>query len=75
MKIYVPVFSEMDIPFYYLIPILWFVGLWTFAMMYVRCECGDFYHTKKEKKEFINFVWFSILSTIVIFVGFFVWKI
>jgi len=68
MEIPVPNFKFIEIPFYILIPIFWFLFLWTFNIFYNRCECGAFYHTKKEKKQFQIFILFTILSTIIIYV-------
>ena len=75
MNIPFPDISFIEVPFWYALPIFWFIGLWVFAFMFMRCECGSFYHTKKERKEFFNWCWFSVLSTLVIFAGAFVWSL
>lgn len=69
----VPQLEYIDIPLFVVIPLMWFMFLWTFQIFFGRCECGSFYHTEKDKKEFFNFVWFSILSSLVILAGLMVW--
>jgi RsiW-degrading membrane proteinase PrsW (M82 family) len=58
----------------FLISALWFVCLWMFRFAFMRCECGAFYHTDKERRDFINFVLFSLLSTGVVFGGAFLYS-
>jgi hypothetical protein len=66
MKILYPNIDYVDIGLYILIPMLWFALLWTIYIFIGRCECGAFYHTKEDKKAFLKFVYFSILSSLLI---------
>lgn len=65
----IPYYQYVDVPVYYLYPAIWFIGLWVFRTLYCKCECGAWYHTEQERKEFWNYFWFSILSTGVVLVA------
>ena len=69
MNIPIPTVQNVNVPLYLLIPIIWFILLWTFRIIYFRCECGALYHTEKEKKELINFFLFTFLSSGIIMLG------
>ena len=71
MKIPIPqlTIEILYVPTSLVIAIVWFISLWFFYIMYGRCECGAFYHTKKEEKAFKKFILFTILSSLVIFIG------
>lgn len=56
----------IEIPFFLIVPLFWFTLLWMLYIFYGRCACGAFYHTEKEKKEFKNFILFSIISSLII---------
>lgn len=75
MKFAIPQIEVIEIPIYIIVPLVWFIFLWICRIFFMRCECGAFYHTDEEKKEFLKFVIGSILSSMVIFAGLVVWGI
>ena len=51
---------------YIMIPAIWFVFLWIGRIIFMSCECGALWHTRKEMYSFIYFAIFSFVSTLIL---------